>query len=624
MATIKQQMLSGVFYTAIAKYSGIIISLIVMAILARLLSPDDFGIVAIATVFINFFNIFTNIGISSAIVQNKELTLQDINNIYMFTLWIGVALSILFFLSTGFIVDYYQDDRLSPICQLLSVNLFFSSAGIVPNTLFYKDKNFKFIAWRTLIIQIVVGILAIIAAWAGASLYTLLIQPILSSALIYFISLKKYPQKFLWTWGINSLKKIWVYSIYQFLFSVMSYFIRNFDKILIGKYIGMSPLGYYEKSYRLMSLPIQNITYVITPVLHPILSDYQKRKEKLATINERMVHLLAFIGFPLSILLFFCGRELMLFIFGSQWEPSIPAFQILSLSVGLQIVMSSSGSFFQSSNDTRGLFICGVFTAFVTCTGFLVCILFFCTLEAFAYSMLLSYFLSFIQCYWQLYRYQFRRNIKYLYKQLTSPLLITLLVGGLLYVMEKIKVNNVIIGKQNESSDNYEKFKKIVKNKKIRVVEMGDILKIEDELYFEVLWPMTNKMISENSINNNSLVCKMNYKKNSILFTGDIEEIAEKKILELYSKNLGILRADILKVGHHGSKTSSSLEFINAINPKYALIGVGKDNKFGHPSNIIINRLENKNVNILRTDQNGEISIFIKNKKMRIKKFIEK
>ena len=116
----------------------------------------------------------------------------------------------------------------------------------------------------------------------------------------------------------------------------------------------------------------------------------------------------------------------------------------------------------------------------------------------------------------------------------------------------------------------------------------------------------------------------MNYKKNSILFTGDIEEIAEKKILELYSKNLGILRADILKVGHHGSKTSSSLDFINAINPKYALIGVGKDNKFGHPSNIIINRLENKNVNILRTDQNGEISIFIKNKKMRIKKFIEK
>lgn len=446
MASIKQQMLSGVFYTAIARYSGIIISLIVMAILARLLSPDDFGIVAIATVFINFFSIFTNIGISSAIVQNKELSLQDINNIYMFTIWIGVILSVLFFLSASFIADYYKDNRLLPICQLLSVNLFFSSAGTVPNTLFFRDKNFKFIAWRTLIIQISVGILAIMAAWSGAGLYTLLIQPILSSALIYFISLKKYPQKFLCTWGINSLKKIWAYSMYQFLFSIMSYFIRNLDKMLIGKYIGMAPLGYYEKSYRLMSLPIQNITYVITPVLHPILSDYQKEEERLASINERMVRLLAFIGFPISILLFFCGRELILSVFGSQWSPSILAFQILSLSVGLQIIMSSSGSFFQSSNDTRGLFICGIFTAFVTCTGFLVCILFFRTLEAFAYSILISYLLSFTQCYWQLYHYLFRRNIKHLYKQIISPLFITLLIGGVLYVLSIYSSNwNILI-----------------------------------------------------------------------------------------------------------------------------------------------------------------------------------
>lgn len=435
MATIKQQMLSGVFYTAIAKYSGILISLVVMAVLARLLCPDDFGTVAIATVFINFFSIFTNIGVSSAIVQNKELTSKDINHIYMFTIWVGIALSVIFFTSTRLIAGYYQDERLIPICQLLSINLFFSSAGIVPNSLFFKDKDFKFIAWRTFIIQITVGVIAILAALCGAGLYTLLIQPILSSALIYLISLKKYPQKLLWTLGIDSLKKIWEYSMYQFLFSVMSYFIRNLDKMLIGKYIGMASLGYYEKSYRLMSLPIQNITYVITPVLHPILSDYQKEKEKLAHINERMVRMLALIGFPLGIFLFFCGHELVLSVFGDQWELSIPAFQILSLSVGFQIVMSSSGSFFQSSNDTRGLFICGVFTAIVTCSGFLICILFFRSLEAFAYSMLVSYFLSFVQCYWQLYRYQFRRHLLHLYKQLVSPFILSLLTGGLLYIL---------------------------------------------------------------------------------------------------------------------------------------------------------------------------------------------
>ena len=449
MANIKQQMLSGVFYTAIAKYSGLVISLVVMAILARLLVSRRFWyccycyclyqLLQYLHQYRNFFRYCSKI---------KELTSLDINRIYMFTVWIGIILSALFFSSTGFIANYYQDNRLLPLFRRLLVDVFPSKPGApAPNTLFFKDKDFKFIAWRTFIIQILVGALAIVAALMGAGLYTLLIQPILSSALIYFISLRKYPQKLLWTWGIDSLKKIWAYSMYQFLFSVMSYFIRNLDKMLIGKYIGMAPLGYYEKSYRLMSLPIQNITYVITPVLHPILSDYQKEEKKdwLLLTNEWCDFWL-FIGFPLGILLFFCGRELMLFVFGPQWEPSIPTFQILSLSVGLQIVMSSSGSFFQSSNDTRGLFICGIFTAFVTCTGFLICILFFRTLEAFAYSMLISYILSFIQCYWQLYHYQFHRSILHLYSQLISPLFITLFIGGLLYIISFYSINwNILI-----------------------------------------------------------------------------------------------------------------------------------------------------------------------------------
>ena len=97
---IKSQLISGVLYTAIAKYSGLIISLIVTAILARLLTPDDFGIVAIATVFINFFELFTTIGFSSAIIQNKDLTEKDLSNIYSFTIWMGFVLSLLFFLSS--------------------------------------------------------------------------------------------------------------------------------------------------------------------------------------------------------------------------------------------------------------------------------------------------------------------------------------------------------------------------------------------------------------------------------------------------------------------------------------------------------------------------------------------
>lgn len=124
-------------------------------------------------------------------------------------------------------------------------------------------------------------------------------------------------------------------------------------------------------------------------------------------------------------------------------------------------------------------------------------------------------------------------------------------------------------------------------------------MQVEKNLYFDVLWPDTQNMVSENALNNNSLVLKLNYKKFSMLFTGDIEEIAEKQILKEYKYNLEILKSTVLKTGHHGSKTSSSQEFVEAIEPQVALIGVGKDNKFGHPSSDVIQRLEkmrNKNI----------------------------
>ena len=366
---IKQQLFSGVFYTAIAKYSGIIISLVVAGILARLLSPDDFGIVAIATVIISFFAIFTDMGLSPAIIQNKALTQDDLTNIYSFTFWTGIAVALLFFIASWPISAYYDSPILRTLCQLLSINLFFASVNIVPGALFYKNKEFKFIAIRSFVIQITAGTGAVIAALSGAGLYALLITPIVSSILIYIISFHRYPQHLRMTLGLSSIRKIFSYSVYQFLFNVICYFSRNLDKLLIGKHMGMSDLGYYEKSYRLMMLPLQNITQVVTPVMHPIFSDFQDDKMKLATSYERIIRFLAFIGLPLSVLLFFTAEEVTLIIFGNQWLPSVAVFRILALSVGIQIILSSSGSIFQAAGDTRSLFICGLFSSTLNVAG---------------------------------------------------------------------------------------------------------------------------------------------------------------------------------------------------------------------------------------------------------------
>lgn len=191
-------------------------------------------------------------------------------------------------------------------------------------------------------------------------------------------------------------------------------------------------------------------------------------------------------------------------------------------------------------------------------------------------------------------------------------------IGGVFAILENLKVKNIIISKQGETSENLKKFYEITNNKGIRtiIVKKGDIVEIDKYSHFEILFPEDN-LIEDNILNNNSIVARFNSLDFSILFTGDIEEIAEKRLCELYS-GTDKLEAFVLKVAHHGSKTSSTEEFLELVKPKIALIGVGKNNNFGHPNIDVIERLENMGSKIYRTDNCGEIIIRINRKKLQI------
>ena len=193
-------------------------------------------------------------------------------------------------------------------------------------------------------------------------------------------------------------------------------------------------------------------------------------------------------------------------------------------------------------------------------------------------------------------------------------------VKGLLTIMKEINVKRVFISAQVEESNNYKEFVNIIKKKNIKysVLKRKQKIKIEKGVEINVLWPESDKKekISKISkpLNNNSLVLKLEYKNFSMLFTGDIEKEAEERIYEEYKREEKRLKSDILKVAHHGSKTSTYEKMLDIIDPKVALIGVGKDNMFGHPANEVIDRLNNRKIILYRTDKNGEVSIYVKNK----------
>lgn len=147
--------------------------------------------------------------------------------------------------------------------------------------------------------------------------------------------------------------------------------------------------------------------------------------------------------------------------------------------------------------------------------------------------------------------------------------------GGARETLEKLNVKNLIIAKQAENSEECSKTVEIAKQKNTKIISLqcGQTINFEKNVSFSILWPDSKNIISENVLNNNSLVAKLIYGKCQILFTGDIEQIAEEKIVQVYGDKLN---ATILKVAHHGSNTSSIETFINAVKPKIALIGVRK------------------------------------------------
>lgn len=446
MAEIKRELLKGVYYTAFAKYAGILVSLVVTGILARLISPEDFGIVAIATILIQFFSTISSLGIGPAIVQHKDLTKQDISHIFSFTVLIGFLIFIIFFILSWPISSYYDNKSLLIISQILSLSLFFNTINTVPNFLLYKEKQFKFITYRTLSVQIIGGTASVIAALSGLGLYALIINPIFSSIVLFIINFRKYPQKFSFSIKKGPIKQIFSFSIYLFLFDIINYLSRNLDKLIIGRSLGLSSLGFYEKSYRLMMLPLQNISHVVGPVIHPVFSEYQGNLKELVVSYEKLIRFMSLIGFPLSVLLYFTAKELTLLIFGPMWMPSVASFEILSFSVGIQIVLSTSGAIFQSTNSTKQLFFAGLLSTGLTVAGMFLAAIFFKTIEAVAWSITITFSINFIQTYLILYLSVFKRNIYSLLKQFVSPLIITLvlLLNNLLLVW-LVQIDSLIL-----------------------------------------------------------------------------------------------------------------------------------------------------------------------------------
>lgn len=444
MAPIKKELTKGVFWIAVAKYSGIVIQLLITAVLARKISPIAFGTIAVAMVVMYFLNILADIGIGPAVVQYKQLTKTHLNSLFTLTIYIGIGLAFALYLLSDVIAVYYDDMILERVCQLMTLVIFFHSLNVVPNALMRRDKRFRTIAFRTLFFQVLSGSIAIWGALHGWGIYALLVSPILTAVGVFGVNYYNYPLRLVIRMSREAVKTVASFSFFQFAFSFCNYFSRNLDKLIIGKYFSLTQLGYYDKSYHLMMLPLQNVTFVIEPVLHPVLSSLQDNKHDICDKNRKLAVVISNISFPVGLILYFCGGELIRIVYGGQWDAAIPVFRILALSLPLQMILSTSGPVYQAAGKTNHMFFNGILNTIVTVTGFLAAAQWGSSLESMAWAWNITLLINFINSYLILHYFTLKESALSFYKSLMPQCVNSIIVFLLMFFVVPLYPKNVI------------------------------------------------------------------------------------------------------------------------------------------------------------------------------------
>jgi len=382
-------------YSAIAKYGSLLVQLGVTMILSRLIMPEAYGVIAITTVLIGFLNIFADMGLGINVIQHPEMQKDNIRQLFTFSLIVGAVLAFITAIASYPLSLIYNEPLYLVLCPILSIVSFIQASNVVPSSILLRDKLFKTIAFRTILCSVVSGVVAVILACCRMGIYALAIQSIISHSFL-----------FVWNYAYTpiiptsfKLKKVvgllGSYSTYQVLFNIFNYFTRNLDNLVIGRYFGPAPLAQYNKSYILYLYPNNIFAAVLTGVLHPYIRDYKKNLSQMFYKYLQIEKILSLIGIFTMITFFTCSKEIVLIMFGENWEPAGIYLKCLSLCMWTQMMGSTSGSFFLGLERTDQTFKCGIINLTLIITSIFIGV-YFKSMVVLSLSVAVSYNLIFI------------------------------------------------------------------------------------------------------------------------------------------------------------------------------------------------------------------------------------
>jgi O-antigen/teichoic acid export membrane protein len=357
---LKQRTVTGVLWSAGASVTQQALNFTVTVVLARLLVPADFGLVATIAIFTGFVSLFVDFGLSAALIQRPSLTERHRSSAFWLNLAVGILLAALVAAVAPAIARFFHEPSLVALTLVASINFAIGSMGIVQSALLQRSMEFRRLGAIGICSTVLGGAVAIVMAAAGFGAWSLIGQLVASTAartLLLWVTSSWHPRPIV---DRLAMRELWQYSSGIAGFNAVNYWARNADNLLIGKFVGSAGLGIYSRSYNLMLLPIQQISTVTSRVMFPALSRIQSDPDRVKRAYLRAVAIIALLSFPLLAGLFVVADPFVLALYGAKWADVIPVLQILCIAGLMQPVAATTGWLYQSQGRTDLLFRWGV------------------------------------------------------------------------------------------------------------------------------------------------------------------------------------------------------------------------------------------------------------------------
>ncbi|MGD1909644.1 MAG: MOP flippase family protein [Rivularia sp. (in: cyanobacteria)] len=370
--SLKQKAVKGLIWSAIESWCGRIISVSIFFLLARLLDPESFGLVALASIFINFVQIFIDQGFSQAIIQRENLEPEHLNSAFWINIGIGLLLTILTLTSADLIANAFSQPALTPIIRWLSLGFPLSSLSKVQEAILQRQLNFKALASRSLFSSIVSGLVGVAMAFTGWGVWSLvtklLIFGFIQTILVWWVSDWRPTFKV----SLTHFKDIFSFGINILGWRIFNFSTRRSDDFLIGYFLGTTALGYYNVAYRLLLMITELLIGVSQKVAIPAFARLQTEPERLRNAFYKVTQLTSFISFPIFLGIAALAPQLITLFLGEEWTQSIPIMQILTFVGILHAVSNFNDSIIFAVGKPSWNLKFKILSAVVIFTGFFV------------------------------------------------------------------------------------------------------------------------------------------------------------------------------------------------------------------------------------------------------------